>query len=74
VEGRDNTILAVHGLGKEQIDLGYVCTCQCYVKGPGVTVELSLYDQVYELQYGRFEKSYEMKYGEKKGDIQKGMF
>lgn len=65
MEGRENTLLAVHGLGAEQVAAGYVCTCQCYAKGPGVVVKLGMYDEVYELQYGRFEKSYEMKFGKK---------
>jgi len=69
--GRENVKLAVHGLGKPQIDAGYVCTCQCYVCGPGVTVEMGKYDEVYELQYGQYEDSYEMKFGEKKEGAQK---
>ena len=59
IEGRDNALLAVHGLGifanslknkaiitvthflgKPQLEAGFVCTCQCYVTGPGVTVKL----------------------------------
>jgi len=35
IEGKQNTILAVHGLGAAQVNAGYVCACQCYVKGPG---------------------------------------
>jgi hypothetical protein len=55
----------VNGLGEPQLDAGFVCTCQCYVTGPGVTVQLGMYDQVYESQYGQFEKSYgELKYAE----------
>jgi ferredoxin len=69
--GRENVKLAVHGLGKPQIDAGYVCTCQCYVCGPGVTVELGKYDEVYESQYGQYEDSYEMKFGDKKEGAQK---
>lgn len=74
VEGRENTVLAVHGLGKPQIDAGFVCTCQCYPTGPGVVVKLGMYDEVYESQYGQFEKSYDMKYADKKGEIKKGLF
>ncbi len=65
VAGRENTIQAVNGLGEPQLEAGFVCTCQCYVTGPGVTVQLGMYDQVYESQYGQFEKSYgELKYAE----------
>ena len=57
-------MLAVNGLGQPQLDRGFVCTCQCYATGPGVTVKLGMYDEVYESQYGQFEKSYgELKYG-----------
>ena len=74
-EGRDNTKLAVHGLGEPQIDAGFVCSCQCFPTGPGVTVTLDKYDEVYELQYGQYEKSYEMKFGEKKPEEKKkGLF
>jgi ferredoxin len=58
VEGRDSTKLAVHGLGEPQIDAGFVCSCQCFPVGPGVTIELNKYDEVYETQYGQYEKSY----------------
>lgn len=55
----------MNGLGDPQLEAGFVCTCQCYVTGPGVTVQLGMYDQVYESQYGQFEKSYgELKYAE----------
>lgn len=65
VAGRENTILAVSGLGEPQLKAGFVCACQCYVTGPGVTVQLGMYDQVYESQYGQFEKSYgELKYAD----------
>ena len=65
VSGRENVILAVHGLGKPQIDAGYVCTCQAFAKGP-CTVKLDMYDEVYESQYGQFEKSYgDLKYTKK---------
>ena len=58
VEGRANSKMAVHGLGKPQIDAGFVTTCQTYIVGPGVTVKLGMYDDVYESQYGQYEKSY----------------
>jgi ferredoxin len=58
VEGKDSFLMAVHGLGEPQLDVGFVCTCQTYVTGPGVVVKLGMYDQVYESQYGQFEKSY----------------
>lgn len=65
-EGIENTVQAVNGLGKPQIEAGFVCTCQCYVTGPGVTIELGKYDEVYESQYGQFEKSYgDLKYANK---------
>jgi hypothetical protein len=67
-------MLAVHGLGEPQIDAGFVCACQTYITGPGVTVLLGQNDEVYEMQYGKFEKSYEMKYSDKKGEIKKGLF
>ena len=69
--GRESVKLAVHGLGKPQIDAGFVCTCQCYVCGPGVTIQLGMNDEVYESQYGQFEESYEMKFSEKKEGIKK---
>lgn len=71
VVGRENIKLAVHGLGKEQIDNGFLCTCQTYVVGPGVVVNLGMYDQCYESQYGQYEKSYEMKYGTKTAEPEK---
>jgi hypothetical protein len=78
LEGRQNVKLAVHGLGQPQIDAGFVCTCQCYPTGPGVIIKLGTYDEVYERQYGQFEKSYgELKYIDKP-DVQqekkKGFF
>ena len=63
-DGRDSVKLAVHGLGKPQIDAGFVCTCQCYVCGPGVTIQLGMNDEVYESQYGQYEESYEMKFAD----------
>jgi|MDTB01.1.fsa_nt_gb ferredoxin len=74
--GIENTKTAVHGLGKPQVDAGFVCTCQCFPVGPGVTVKLGMNDECYESQYGQFEKSYEMKYGEKDADTpkKKGLF
>lgn len=66
VDGKACTVLAVHGLGEPQIDAGFICTCQCFVKGPGVVVLLDQYDEVYESQYGQFEQSYgELKYTKK---------
>lgn len=65
VSGKENTILAINGLGEPQLKAGFVCACQCYVTGPGVTVQLGMYDQVYESQYGQFEKSYgKLKYAD----------
>lgn len=64
--GRENVKLAVHGLGADQIKANFVCTCQTYVTGPGVTILMGQNEQVYELQYGQFEESYEMKFGDKK--------
>ena len=61
-ENRENTLLAVHGLGNEAIDAGFVCTCQTYITGPNVVVKLGTADEVYETQYGKYEVSYEMKY------------
>lgn len=69
--GNENVQLAVHGLGKPQIDAGFVCTCQTYVTGPGVTIELGQNEQVYELQYGQFEESYEMKFSDKKEGVKR---
>lgn len=48
----------MQGLGKPQLAAGYVCTCQTYVNGPGLVVELGKFDEVYESQYGQYEKSY----------------
>lgn len=70
-EGRENTKLAVHGLGKPQIEQGFVCTCQCYVCGPGVTIQLGMNEEVYESQYGQYEESYEMKFADKKEGAKK---
>jgi len=36
-------------------DKGYVLTCQTYVCGPGLKVELNKNEEVYGMQYGRFE-------------------
>lgn len=76
--GRENVVLAVHGLGKPQIEAGYVCSCQAYVTGPGVTIQLDKYDEVYEQQYGQFERSYgELKYTKKENQVEekkKGLF
>eukprot|EP01038_Epipyxis_sp_PR26KG_P010161 gene10161-13669_t len=58
IAGRENVILAVNGLGKPQLEAGFVCTCQCFVVGPGVEIKLGAYDEVYETQYGQFERSY----------------
>jgi ferredoxin len=72
--GKENTKIAVHGLGKPQIEAGFVCTCQTFPTGPGVEVMLGMADQCYESQYGQYEKSYEMKYGERDGEAKKGWF
>lgn len=58
IEGRENAKMAVHGLGKPQLDAGFVTACQTYICGPGVTVKLGMYEDVYESQYGQYEKSY----------------
>lgn len=65
-EGKPSTLLGVHGLGEPQVNAGFICTCQCYVTGPGVVIRLDQFDEVYESQYGQFEKSYgELKYSTK---------
>lgn len=74
LEGRENVKLAVHGLGKPEIDAGFVCTCQSYVVGEGVVVKLDMYDEAYESQYGQYELSYEMKFGAKKEEPKKNIF
>jgi len=33
-----------------------VLTCQTHPIGPGLEVELGMYDTVYESQYGQYEK------------------
>ena len=71
VEGIENTKIAVHGLGKPQIEAGFVCTCQTFPTGPGVAIKLGMSDECYESQYGQYEKSYEMKYGEREGEEKK---
>lgn len=61
--GKENVLQAVHALGQPQLDAGYILTCQSFAKGPGIVVTLDQYDEVYESQYGQFEKSYgELKY------------
>ena len=72
--GNENIKLAVHGFGKDIIEKGFVCSCQCYAVGPGVEIKLGMADEVYEEQYGKYEKSYEMKYSKDKGEIKKGLF
>mgnify|MGYP006087104665 FL=1 len=57
--------MAVHGLGKPQIEAGFVCTCQTFPVGPGVVIKLGQADECYESQYGQYEKSYEMKFDKK---------
>ena len=56
----------MHGLGKPELEAGFVCTCQSYATGEGIVVKLDMYDEVYESQYGQYELSYEMKFGKKK--------
>lgn len=56
----------MQSLGKPQLEAGYICTCQSYPIGPGITVKLGMYDEVYESQYGQFEQSYgDLKYKKK---------
>ena len=80
IEGKENTKLAVHGLGEPQIAAGFICTCQCYPTGPGVVIKLAAYEEVYESQYGQFELSYgDLKYpkkedGEKVVEKKKNLF
>ena len=62
--GKENLVMAVNCLGVPQLEAGFICTCQSYIKGPGVTLLLGQYDAVDESQYGQFEKSYVK--GEKK--------
>eukprot|EP00638_Chattonella_subsalsa_P010126 CAMPEP_0117772710 /NCGR_PEP_ID=MMETSP0947-20121206/25288_1 /TAXON_ID=44440 /ORGANISM="Chattonella subsalsa, Strain CCMP2191" /LENGTH=136 /DNA_ID=CAMNT_0005598445 /DNA_START=122 /DNA_END=532 /DNA_ORIENTATION=- len=52
----ENYMLAVHGMGKPQRDAGYAMSCQTHVTGPGVKITLGKYDEVYEDQYGKFER------------------
>lgn len=59
LQGNANVLLAVHGVTKTIIDEGYICSCQAFAKGPDIVVQLGAYDEVYELQYGQYEKSYE---------------
>jgi hypothetical protein len=71
--------LAVHGLGQPQIDANFVCTCQAYATGPGIVVKMNMYDEVYESQYGQFERSYgDLKFSKKddksEPEKKKGMF
>ncbi|GAB5030965.1 ferredoxin [Nannochloropsis oceanica] len=47
---------AIHGLSAEQSKNGFVLTCQTHPIGPGLEVELGMYDTVYESQYGQYEK------------------
>ena len=62
--GKENILMAVNCLGKPQLEAGFICTCQTYITGPGVTLLLGQYDAVDESQYGQFEKSFVK--GEKK--------
>ena len=73
-EGRSNVKLAVNGLGEPQINAGYICTCQGYAAGPGITVALGKYDEVYESQYGQFELSYESDNVKDHKDVKKTFF
>jgi ferredoxin len=57
-EGKESIQLAIHGLGKPQIEANYICTCQSYIIGEGAVIELDKYDECYESQYGQFEQSY----------------
>lgn len=53
-------------MGDPQIEAGFICTCQAYATGPGIVVELGAYDEVYESQYGQFERSYgDLKFSKK---------
>jgi len=47
---------AIHGLSADQSKNGFVLTCQTHPTGPGLEVELGMYDTVYESQYGQYEK------------------
>eukprot|EP01041_Mallomonas_annulata_P000445 gene445-799_t len=72
--GKENIKLAVHGFTESIINAGFVCSCQTYAIGPGVTILLDQSDEVYEEQYGQYEQSYEMKFGKEKGTIKKEGF
>jgi hypothetical protein len=56
---------AIHGLSPEQSEKGFVLTCQSHPAGPGLELELGLYDTVYETQYGQYERKAESE-GKKK--------
>jgi hypothetical protein len=56
---------AIHGLSPEQSQNGFVLTCQSHPAGPGLELELGLYDVVYETQYGQYERKAESE-GKKK--------
>eukprot|EP00640_Fibrocapsa_japonica_P007027 CAMPEP_0113933520 /NCGR_PEP_ID=MMETSP1339-20121228/548_1 /TAXON_ID=94617 /ORGANISM="Fibrocapsa japonica" /LENGTH=168 /DNA_ID=CAMNT_0000934805 /DNA_START=95 /DNA_END=601 /DNA_ORIENTATION=+ /assembly_acc=CAM_ASM_000762 len=55
--GEESLTLAVHGLSAEQREKGYTLCCQSYATGPGLKVELGKYDEVYEDQYGKYERN-----------------
>mmetsp|Transcript_15532 Transcript_15532/g.23137 ORF Transcript_15532/g.23137 Transcript_15532/m.23137 type:complete len:175 (+) Transcript_15532:41-565(+) len=68
-EGKDNCLLAVHGLGKDLVDEGYTLTCQTFPVGPGVKILLNQYDKVYYEQYGKYERLEVVSDGDKKKKI-----
>jgi hypothetical protein len=57
----DSKIQAVNCLGKPQLEAGFVCACQTYVTGPGLSLKLGQMDEAYESQYGQYEKSWDGK-------------
>lgn len=59
---------AIHGLSPEQSKQGFVLTCQSHPVGPGLEIELGMYDVVYETQYGQYERK-----GSEEGKKKKGM-
>ena len=49
------------GLGVPERAAGFVCACQTFVQGPGLSVKLGQYDEVYATQYGQWEQSWDGK-------------
>lgn len=59
LKGRDSIELEAAVLDEETTEKGFILTCSAAVTAPGVELELSVGDDMYESQYGDFRKDHE---------------